>query len=263
MGRPKKYSTDEEHREAKKLRYQLRKDEINARRRQQAVKNREKLNAQARAWRAQNKRKALVISNEERINVSDMTSETDFIKTEMDKEVSNPYYDDYVQFLRTHDMNEEDNVKQSLLLARKYINDHNSKHGFQFEKVIQKLMLNKFQDIGIKVYRQVVIENPDELGRGCRIDFVVSEEDTIKDKLDLSKAVIVSCKTTFSTQWREDTHLYDKCKAYIMITLKGKIPHEQLPDNVFFCKPDSDFGEHVIDMDYFTDFIIQKLTDHI
>ena len=262
----RKYATLDERRELDNQRrrewYWLHRDEINAKRREYAARNRERINAQGRAL-ARSKRRALVLTDEDRVDLSDYINDSTFIMSEMAKEPASATYLDYVNFVKTHDMTNDVNVERSLILARKYLTERNSRHGKLFEDALQKLLLNRFDGTEFKVYRQVLIPNPNDLGRGCKIDFVVTDEDTCKDDLDLTRAVIISCKTAFSTQWREDMHLYDKCKAYIMVTLNGKIPHDQLPDNVFFCKPGMvEFNDHMIDMADFTQTIADLLTDY-
>ena len=203
------------------------------------------------------------LTEEDKVSSSELTSENDWIKQEMSKELHNAPFEDYVQFCQTNDMTKMENIKKAYLLAKHSIAASNTQRGFQFERVFQTLMLNKFEDTQFKVYRQVPYGNDYNLRNGRRIDFVITEENISKEKLDLSKAVVVSCKTGFGTRWREDQDIYDKCKTYIMISLAKSIPQESLQDNVFFCVPDKDIDDHIINMDYFTDFIIQKLTDHI
>ena len=111
---------------------------------------------------------------------------------------------------------------------------YNCARGYHFEDVINNFLLANFKDTNLKVYRQVPLN-----GNSCRIDFVITEEMNDKTKLDLSKSVILSTKTVVdhSSSWREDQHLYDKCKAYFFVSFGNKVPTQQTPDNVFFVSP--------------------------
>ena len=203
------------------------------------------------------------LAEADRVEISKLESENDFVKSEMTKQIPNPHHQQFIEFCKNNDMTQDSNIEEAYSLVKRSICFDNTSRGFMFEKVVKKLMLNKFEDTQFKVYSQVPYDALNDNYNYCRrIDFVVSTEDTDKDKLDLSKAVIVSCKTGIGTNFHEDERLYADCKAYIMITLGQKLPQSELPDNVFFCVPDKDFDDHIINMDYFTDFIIQTLTDH-
>lgn len=207
--------------------------------------------------------KYVLLTDAEKVDDSQLECPNDWIKQQIESYQNTLNIDEFADFIRTHDMNDDENINEAFRVAERLGLARRSGKGQYFERLTQKLMLNKFEETPFKVYRQVPYGNINDY-RYCRkIDFVVSEEDNEKDKLDLSKSVIVSCKTTLGTAWREDEAIFSKCKAYIMISLDNNIPTDPLPDNVFFCVPDMEFNDHIIDMNYFTDFIIQKLTDHI
>ena len=202
-----------------------------------------------------------VLTDEDRIDPSALGRVGDYI-TEAMKKSTNNIYEQYVQFCKTHDMTNDENIAKAYSLARHSMGTGNCHRGFDFERVIRRVMLNAFDETSFKVYKQVPLGDYGQR-KSCRIDFVVTEEDTSRFDVDLSKSVIVSCKTSYHSSWREDMHLYDKCKAYILITLDTRsIPTEELPSNVFFCTPTSDFGEHTIDMNAFTETIEAMLSNH-
>ena len=153
----------------------------------------------------------------------------EYINSEMKQVQSNEYYDKFVSICKSHNMsdNEINEVNELILKAR---SAKASRRGFGFERVIQNVLLSRMNQAGLHLYRQVPVNDSK-----CRIDFVVSATNTNVYDLDLSECVIVSTKTGFSTAWREDMHLYDKCKLYIMITMSTYVPREQLGPNVYFA----------------------------
>ena len=122
----------------------------------------------------------------------------------------------------------DDQIKIVYKKAASAYNSSVSRHGYNFEKEIRWYLLQQLKDSGLYVYYQVRFD-------GCRVDFVVSAEANDREKLDMTKAFIVSTKTHKTSAWREDMHLYDKCKAYVLLMLDDRVPSDTLPDNVYFC----------------------------
>ena len=141
---------------------------------------------------------------------------------------TNEFYNAFESYLKEKTELTEDEIKHVYKLAKSAHNSITARHGFDFERAIRTYLLNQFANKGLYLYYQVPFD-------GCRIDFVVTKEVNDREKLDISQAIIISAKTTLSTTWRQDQHLFDKCKSYIMLTLDGTIPTETFPDNVYFC----------------------------
>ena len=123
----------------------------------------------------------------------------------------------------------KDNIEDIYESVARVVNSNRARRGSQFERTIQSYLVNAFKDKGIYVYSQVPVK-----GSNAKIDFVVSKEDTSKDKLNLLDAVIVSCKVSLRERWRVDQHLYNQCKQYYLVTMDEKLPHESMPANVHF-----------------------------
>ena len=254
------------HLEEKKMKdheyYQKKKEEIKEKRHQYYIKNKTSINQKLRLnGREQRGFKYVSLSDEDRVDLRELALEGEYVKQQMSLysiEESN----EFSEFCKTNDMTVDENIEKALAIARRICCRSNAGLGRYFELVIQKLMLNIFDETPFKVYRQVPFGQVDDNCKYCRkIDFVVSEEDVPKNQLNLSKAVVVSCKTSLNTRWREDEAIFDKCKYYIMVTLDDKIPQCQLPDNVRFCTPSSDMSEHTNDMNALTQTIQAMLSD--
>ena len=140
----------------------------------------------------------------------------------------NEFYDDLVKYLKDNTELNDEQIKIVYQKAASAYNSSVARHGFNFEREIRLYLLQQLKDSGIYVYYQVRFS-------GCRVDFVVSAEANDREKLDMTKAFIVSTKTRMTNAWREDMHLYNKCKAYVLLTLDDRVPSDTLPDNVYFC----------------------------
>ena len=190
------------------------------------------------------------LADEDRVEIS---SAEDFVRQAMDNVQPSERYQEFTALLAEHGIEDVDVIDKIYRAATAARSDSNTKRGVEFEKVIQKLLLNQLKDTSLYLYRQVPFN-----GHRCLIDFVVTEEKAMKDDLDLSKAIIVSTKTGFSTTWREDMHLYSHCKAYFMVTLNGVIPTETLAPNVYFVTPNiAEDTDHVINVNSLAAKIIE------
>ena len=151
-------------------------------------------------------------------------------------------YNEFTELLKSKGMNDDD-IEKAYQLARRSMIYRSSGRGYRFEPLVRNMLLTELDGTDIHVYKQVSINNG-----ACRIDFVVSKE-VVDDKtnLKLSDAIIISTKTSCGTSWREDMHLYNKCKAYVMLSLDDDFPTEALPDNVYFASPKltTDNGQHL------------------
>ena len=171
------------------------------------------------------------------------TSMTQRVLADMNVDFTAEYLEKFKQMVRDADELTDDVLESAFKLARSSTSA-NSKRGAAFEQSLRRNILYELRLKSQKYYVQVSVDNG-----STRIDSVISNqvcED--KTKLDLSQAVIVSSKTSLSTQWREDMHLYRRCKAYIMVTLDDKIPLADLPDNVYFCSPHYPTAGHIINL---------------
>ena len=206
---------------------------------------------------------AETLAEEDKLELKELSYEADWVVEQM--KLGGDHISDERKelddFLINSDMTVQENRDKVVQLAIRCGCTSRCRNGYYFEKVIKKLLLNIFDGTPFKLYTQVPYDN-DNVRRSRKIDFVVTEEETDKDKLNLSAAVVVSCKTSFHTSWREDEILYDKCRYYIMVSLKCSIPKSPLPDNVFFCSPSIEDGEHTIDMNSLTQTIMAMLSDH-
>ena len=186
------------------------------------------------------------------------SSVNSYVISEMNKAVITPEYEQFVSLLRSKGIENEEDIQEILVSAQRATFRNRTQHGFYFEQIILKALLNMIKDTSLYVYKQVPINN-----HTCRIDFVISNQKVQKDDLDIAHSVIVSTKTQYGmTGWREDMHLYDKCRAYFMVTLSDKVPTETLPDNVYFASPNfSTLSEHVINLDSLKDLIIKAFEE--
>ena len=206
---------------------ELHKEELNRKRRERYAINRHRIllqNSQGKIARTLQPYETLTSSDD----VQPLTTES--ILRELDDLASNEYYYRFANFLKEKTQLSDEEIRQAYDLSVSAYGSSVSRRGYKFEEIIRKYLLQMFKGTQFYVYHQVPLD-------GCRIDFVVTEESKDKDKLDISKAFIVSTKTSMKTTWREDQHLYNKCKGYLMLSLDVKIPLESTPDNVYFCSP--------------------------
>ena len=165
------------------------------------------------------------------------------VVNDMDVDFTAEHRQKFIQMLRDNEQTDE-LLNKAFDLVRKS-NISNRKKGALFESVMRKNILYELRMKQQKYYTQVIID-----GGSTRIDSVISNEVLDdKTKLNLSQAVIISTKTSLTTAWREDQHLYTRCRAYIMVTLCDKFPSASLPDNVYFCSPHVTEGsDHIINL---------------
>ena len=243
MAPQKKYATEEERKAARR--------EVTRRYREL---NREKIRQRER------EKRGVSSSNEELADedrVEEIPSAAEFIQLQMSNIQSHARYQEFTSLLAEHGIEDADVIDKIYKAATTAHSATNTRKGFEFEKAIQKLLLNQLRDSDLYLYRQVPFNDCK-----CMIDFVITKEKAMKDRLDLSKAVVVSTKTGYGSTWREDMHLYDKCKRYFMVTLTQKIPTESLPDNVYFASPNfATLSEHVINLDSLKDLIIKAFEE--
>ena len=141
-------------------------------------------------------------------------------------------HDQFTELLKNKGLTDEE-INKAYGLARQSMMYRSSQRGYRFESAVRAVLLKELTDTPYKLYKQVPINN-----YTCKIDFVITKEETDdKATLHLENAIIVSTKTATGTSWREDMHLYDKCKKYVMLTIETEYPMEQLPDNVYFASP--------------------------
>ena len=184
---------------------------------------------------AQNKQSSLrevpyeTLADDADIEIRDASYILDSIET-LEK---NEYYLDLVKYLKDNTQLNDDQIKTVYQKAASTYNSAVSRHGANFEREVRIYLLQQLKDSGLYVYYQVRFD-------GCRIDFVISPENNDREKLDMSKALIFSTKTRKSTAWRQDMHLYDKCKAYLLLTIDDNVPSDTLPANVYFCSVKND-----------------------
>ena len=139
---------------------------------------------------------------------------------------------EFIKLLSSKGLSDDD-IDTAYKLARDSMIYRSAGRGYRFEPLVRNMLLTELDGTPLKVYYQVCIN-----GGSCRIDFVVSpDEYEDKNDIKLDNTVIISTKTSCGTSWREDTHLYDKCKAYVMLTVETQFPTEQLPKNVYFASP--------------------------
>ena len=187
--------------------------------------------------------------------IANITSESEYVLNTINQMEQSEGYAKFVELLKSKGITNEDDIQEIYNAAAKTKFVENSKRGYEFEKIIQTLLLNMLNETGIYLYRQVPYNN-----HKCRIDFVISEEKCKKDDLNVNNGIIISTKTRLGTSWREDQHLYDKCRAYFMITLDTRTPREEVPANVFFCSPNvKEESEHIINLDSLLDKIVEFL----
>ena len=253
----KVFASEEERKEAQKE-YQKKYRETHKEQCREYQKRYRDTNAEGRRKRLMRERirRGATSYNEELTEedrVEEISSAVDFIQQKMDNVQPSERYQEFVSLLAEHGIEDMDVVAKIYKAASVARNYDNSRRGFWFEKVIRQLLLNQLKDTSLYLYQQVPIND-----RKCRIDFVISEEKVMKDDLDLSKAIIVSTKTGFSSDWREDMHLYSQCKAYFMVTLNGGIPTEALPANVYFASASiTEDTNHVISVNSLVPKIIE------
>ena len=227
MPRPSKYTTEEERKEAKRE---------SARRYYQNHKEQQRAHIRKYQLEHGHNRSALgyeVLSAEDNAALSHApTSMTERVLADMNVDYTAEYMDKFKQMLLDADELTDDVLESAFTLARSSTSA-NSKRGAAFEQSLRRNILYELRLKPQKYYVQVSVDNG-----ATRIDSVISNQVCDdKTKLDLSQAVIVSYKTSLSTQWREDMHLYPHCKAYVMVTLDDKYPQWDLPDNVYLCSP--------------------------
>ena len=240
--------------------YEAHKDELHEKQKEYRDAHRGEINERARKKTSSSGYGALTLTDEDRVGIHELSYEADYITQQM-KLVEDPTKVKFEQYVRTHDMNVQENIDEAFRIVRNTI-PFTTARGQALERTVKRLLLNILDGSTFKLYSQVPCDFSGIDRRNCRkIDFVVTEQNCLKDKIDLSKAVVVSCKTRLSTSWREDEAIFDKCKYYIMVSLDDKIPQCQLPDNVRFCTPSSDTSEHTIDMNALTQTIQAMLSD--
>ena len=150
-----------------------------------------------------------MLTDQDRVDIKDLVYEGTYIQNQM-KLFGDPLKAKFDEYCQSHDMNVQEHRDEAYRIARA-VGPTNSLRGNLFERIIRRVMLNIFDDTPFKVYKQVPYDHTkDDMLRCRRIDFVVAEEDTLKDQVDLSQAVVVSCKTSLGAHWREDEALYDK-----------------------------------------------------
>ena len=200
----------------------------------------------------------------ERLNVDEILETSDlagYIRNEMDtdNEPNDEYYKEFKQRLEGFGLTQEE-IADVYYIAKRSSAANNSRRGSRFERSIKVALLNAIKDTRLHLYKQVPFEQSnDDCFRCRRIDFVISNENTHKDQLDLSKAIVISCKTGYSVEWRQDQCLFDKCKFYFMVTINGSIPRQQLPANVYFVAVNSsepNSNSHVLSFEQMLDNIL-------
>ena len=175
---------------------------------------------------------------------------------DMDIDFTIEYQNQFKQLLNRHIVPTEEDIDEAWKLARSSVSGAGPKRGYLFESVMRKNILYELRMKQQKYYTQINID-----GGATRIDSVISNE-VLEDKtkLNLSQAVIVSTKTSLATKWKEDMHLYSRCKAYVMVTLDDKFPSAALPDNVYFCSPHvTERSAHIINLNDLLPTVMQYL----
>ena len=267
---PQKYFTEEERKAARRERdkqhYEEHKEEMREKQRQyraeRAEHYRELLEAARQArpeiYIGRNRKNNYHEQLSEADMVSNMDSASTYLVDEMNKLGRTEAYTEFVELLKSKGIENPDDIEAIHKASQRAFIANNRQRGAGFEKVVLKMLLNLLNGTNLKVYTQVPTNE-----RKCRIDFVITEQTEFKDRLDLSKAVVVSTKTSLSSStWREDMHLYDKCKRYFMLTMDVRMISEALPSNVYFASPNyTTESEHAINLDSMKDLIIKAFEE--
>ena len=192
-------------------------------------------------------------SDDDRVDIDELLYEGDFIIAQVNT-VVNSAKEEFKAYCRSHDMTLDSCIEEAYLITKR--GGYGLKRGLMLEKAVRQVLLNLFEGTDAKLYKQVPVDFANDNCALCRrIDFVVTKQDCLKNQIDLSQAIVISCKTSLDSNWREDESLFSRCKLYIMVSLDERMPRCQLPSNVLFAKPNVEPAKNIINLNDLSSYV--------
>ena len=156
----------------------------------------------------------------------------------------------FVQMLHDKGIDDESFITELYEKASKAHFVETRLSGQKFEAAVKNVLESLLNDTEYVIHPQLPLDTSSDTssedssaGPTCYIDFVITKGPCDRESVDLSQAIIISAKLRAGTQWREDMHLYSRCKGYVLLTLVSQVPTEAMPDNVRWCSPNCTVSE--------------------